>query len=298
MTELLTPKQVALALGVSEASLKRWCDKGLIPTIRTAGGHRRLPINGVFEFLRDRGRVLVRPEVLGLPAATGASDASFERMRGLMREAIEAGDPDRCRRLTFNLYLGGKKAWEICDRVIAPALHDIGSRWSHGETEIYHERRGIEMCRRMLHDLREVLAPPTERGCTALGATLSGDPYSLATMMVEIAMRENGWAAMSYGTDLPASALRSAIRDVRPRVFWLSVSTIPDEEQFLADYASVYEMASVAGSAVVVGGRALNSRLREQMQYASYCDTLGHLVAFAASLQAPEPSVLQDPRPA
>jgi len=65
MKELISPKQVALALGVSEASLKRWCDKGLIPAIRTAGGHRRLPINGVIHFIRQTGQHLVRPEVLG-----------------------------------------------------------------------------------------------------------------------------------------------------------------------------------------------------------------------------------------
>jgi predicted site-specific integrase-resolvase len=29
---LLTPKQVARAIGVSESSLKRWCDKGVLPT--------------------------------------------------------------------------------------------------------------------------------------------------------------------------------------------------------------------------------------------------------------------------
>ena len=35
--EDLSPKQVALALGVSEASLKRWCDKGFLDSTRTAG---------------------------------------------------------------------------------------------------------------------------------------------------------------------------------------------------------------------------------------------------------------------
>ena len=38
MNELVSPKQVAHAMGVSESSLKRWCDQGLIPTVRTAAG--------------------------------------------------------------------------------------------------------------------------------------------------------------------------------------------------------------------------------------------------------------------
>jgi excisionase family DNA binding protein len=51
----LSPRQVAEAIGVSESSLKRWCDSGLIPTRRTAGGHRRVPVAGVVAFLRERG---------------------------------------------------------------------------------------------------------------------------------------------------------------------------------------------------------------------------------------------------
>ena len=62
--QLLSPKQVARALGVSESSLKRWCDKGLIPTERTAGGHRRLPLAGVLDFLvrSDAVQVVEWPE--------------------------------------------------------------------------------------------------------------------------------------------------------------------------------------------------------------------------------------------
>ena len=53
MRELLTPKQVARAINVSESSVKRWCDKGVIPTQYTAGGHRRIPLSGLMEFLRS-----------------------------------------------------------------------------------------------------------------------------------------------------------------------------------------------------------------------------------------------------
>lgn len=284
MRTLLTPKQVATALGASEASLKRWCDKGLIPAVRTAGGHRRLPISGVVQFVRERGQTLVRPEVLGLPPATGISDHSFERVRALFRNALEAGDVEQCRQLLLNLYLAGRRAYEICDRVIAPALHEIGDRWSHGDLEIYAERRGIEICVRILNEFRSMLPLPLENAPLAIGAALSGDPYLLPTTMTEITLRELGWRAMSYGVDLPAATLRAALRDVRPRLFWLSVSAVADEARFLEDYASLHEMASIVGAVVVVGGRALNENLRARMDYAAYGDNLAHLASFARTL--------------
>jgi MerR family transcriptional regulator, light-induced transcriptional regulator len=79
MHEHLTPKQVARAIGVSEASLKRWCDKGLIHSVRTAGGHRRLPLADVMSFLRKSGHPLVSPEVLGLPAVSSRGALAARR---------------------------------------------------------------------------------------------------------------------------------------------------------------------------------------------------------------------------
>ncbi|REJ93532.1 MAG: helix-turn-helix domain-containing protein [Planctomycetota bacterium] len=50
MNDLLTPKQVARAISVSESSIKRWCDRGAIATQYTPGGHRRIPLSGLLEF--------------------------------------------------------------------------------------------------------------------------------------------------------------------------------------------------------------------------------------------------------
>ena len=39
--QLFSPKQIGNALGVSEASIKRWVDKGKIDCVKTTGGHRK-----------------------------------------------------------------------------------------------------------------------------------------------------------------------------------------------------------------------------------------------------------------
>ena len=284
MKDLLTPKQVARSIGVSEASLKRWCDKGTVPSIRTAGGHRRLPINGVMQFLRQTGYPLVRPEVLGLPPTTGRGKETLQRVRAQMRPALETGDEQQVARLAFDLYLAGHTACDICDQVIAPAFHDIGARWQHGEIEVYEERRGCEACMRVLHQLRRLLPSLRESAPQAIGATLEGDPYTIPTLMVEIALREAGWRAESYGIGHPFSTLCSAIRAVRPRLFWLSVSTIASIPDFLAGYSKLYETAVECGVPVAVGGRALTEEIRRAIQYAAYGDTLKHLISFARTL--------------
>lgn len=283
MKKLVTPKQVAQAINVSESSLKRWCDQGLLTAIRTAGGHRRLAVDDVFQFLRKSGQQLVRPELLGLPSNTGQAAVVIGRAREQIQEALISGDEDQCRRIIFDLYLAGQSACEICDHVLAMAFHEIGDRWECGEVSIYRERRACEIAFKMLHELRMAIRTPQPGAPVAVGGTLSCDPYRLPNAMIELVLRELGWQATSLGTSLPLATISEAIRESRPRLLWLSLSCIDSVPTFLENYAQLHRAATETGAAVVVGGRALVPEIRQQMAYSAYCDTLRHLVTFAAS---------------
>ena len=49
--ELLRPRDAAVALGISYASLKQWIYKGKLRTVKTAGGHHRIPLGEIDRFL-------------------------------------------------------------------------------------------------------------------------------------------------------------------------------------------------------------------------------------------------------
>jgi len=293
-TNSITTRQAARALGVSEASLKRWCDQGLLPAVRTPGGHRRLPLNGVVQFVRDRHLELVRPNLLGLPGFTPRTAGGTEALRVAVQTALEVAEEHEIRRLVFGSYLAGVPAAEILDDLVAPAFRAIGDRWAHGAVAIFEERRAVELCIRELHHLRMFLPTPPSDAPQAIGGTLAGDPYSLPTTMLEIALCEAGWRAQSYGCGLPAATLVDALRKVRPRVLWLSVSAFDSEHQFLADYTTLYAAAQELRVAVLVGGRMLTAELRERIQYSAYGDNLRHAVAFVRALHSPVRNELDD----
>jgi MerR family transcriptional regulator, light-induced transcriptional regulator len=284
LKQLVTPKQVAQAINVSESSLKRWCDRGLLNTVRTPGGHRRLAVVDVVDFLRKSGHELVRPALLGLPSITGEGGLAVARARDQMRDALLAGEVELCRRIAFDLHLAGKSVSVICDLVLAASMHEIGDQWNCDEAEIYQERRATMLCLRLLSELRSSIPKPAERKPSALGGTPECDPYLIPTTMAEIVLRQNGWRAQSLGCRLPFPTLIVAIRDVRPQLFWLSVSHLDDADRFLAEYRAFYE--EVRGEvAVVVGGRALSEPIRRQMEYSAYGDNMQHLEAFARTLK-------------
>lgn len=282
--QVLTPKQVADAIGVSEASLKRWCDKGLIPATRTAGGHRRLPISGVVEFLRSNGQPIVRPEVLGLPSTVGQTEVTLERSRPRLQAAFEEGDEEQVSRILLSLYFAGHSIVEICDKVLAPIFHELGHRWENGRVEVYQERRSCVICISGLYQLRSILSIPGHNAPTAIGATMEDDPYSLACTMVAVALREAGWNAECYGSGHPADTLCAALRKVQPRLFWLSVSTISSPQTFIESFRKICEVASSQQTAIVLGGRALTEQIRKEITYSAYCDNLAHLIAFARTV--------------
>ena len=82
-------------IAACEASLKRWCDKGLLPAQHTPGGHRRILMSDVFQFLKQTSHQLVEPEVLGLPATIGRTDRVLERAAEQFQDAVLAGDETR-----------------------------------------------------------------------------------------------------------------------------------------------------------------------------------------------------------
>lgn len=254
--ELLSPRQVALAIGVSESSLKRWCDQGALPTVRTLGGHRRVPLAAVLQFVKESGRTLANPELLGLPGMTGHSEWTLARAADHLVTALVDAQEEVCRRILFDLFLAGHSLSAIGDEIIRPAFAQIGELWDCGQAAVYQERRACEITERILHELRGKLQDIVSDAPLALGGTLSGDNYRLPTLLVELTLRERGWRAESLGTGLPWSTLNAAIEDRRPQLFWLSVSTLSDEPTFRSEYSQLEKTAERCGTVLVLGGNS------------------------------------------
>ena len=283
MNDLLTPKQIANAIEVSESSVKRWCDKGLIPAQYTAGGHRRIALSGLLQFLRAQNYQIARPELLGLPSNTGQTVRIIDRAAESLITALVEGQEEDARRILFDLYLAEHSVSTICDQVIAPAFDKIGRMWECGSADVFQERQGCEFTLRVLHELRGFVSTPAADAPKAIGAAPAGDQYNLATTMAELVLRDAGWHATSLGDNLPLASLGEAIKSHRPRMFWLSCSHVADEAVFLEGYNKLYDEYGMS-VAFVVGGRALSESMRHSMKYAAFCDNMQHLQAFAQTL--------------
>lgn len=283
MDQLLSPKQVAAAIGASESSLKRWCDQGLLTTVKTAGGHRRIPVQEALRFVREQNHEVVEPRILGMPATDNRKALRIDNCAERMAAGLLANNEQACQAIVFDLFLDGQPVSRIFDEVIAVAFRTIGQKWECHEADIYQERCSCQIALGVLHELRSKQPPPNS-GLVALGATIEGDQYSLPVMMSEIVLRSVGWAAQLLGSSIPFDSMAKAIQEFKPEMFWLSVSFIPDEPAFIAGFNRLFETASKTNTAMVVGGRALTPEIRTRIRYSAFCDTMRHLEEFARTL--------------
>ena len=94
MAKSVSPKQLARAIGVSESSVKRWCDDGVIQTAYTPGGHRKIEIDQVLQFLRDTKHAVVDPEILGLPSMLGQQTWSTQEAVDQLQDSLLANNEE------------------------------------------------------------------------------------------------------------------------------------------------------------------------------------------------------------
>ena len=255
MKSLLSPKELAAAIGVSESSVKRWVDEGRLEACRTAGGHRRIALAEAVKFLRASQQKPVRPALFGLPEVLGAESGGLAEAAGKLGRLLGEGAGAAARGLLLQLYFEGYSLAEIFDGPLRQALDQIGHLWEVSSEGIYVEHRASQICLQAVHELRSLL-PENPQGPLALGGTPSPDPAQLPSLVVASLLIGEGFRAVNLGPDLPLPVLANAVLAERPALVWLSISHEGDSQALEHEIALLQEKATAVGAAVVIGGRA------------------------------------------
>ncbi len=282
----LKTQRVATALGVSVSTVKRWVDSGKIRAARTAGKHRLIPISEALRLGREQGFPEANLRILtGLEA--GGPEVGPEAAAALLEKMLREGRKSQSRSFIHSLYTSGWDAASLADDLIRPVMERIGHGWMVGALDVYQEHEATQIVASALRDLVDRVGGEGRPGPLALGATTEGDPYVLAGLLGELVLRELGWQVRNLGVNLPLRSLAHATVHHRPRLVFLSVSHLRDEDRFVREYRSFYESTIGVGTAVIVGGRALGPDLRSRLIFAAHGDRMAHLAEFARRLSPP-----------
>ncbi len=286
MGPIISPRELAAAIGVSESSLKRWADGGHIRVTRTAGGHRRIAIGEAIRFVRAVGAPLVRPELLGLRdlSPTGGAllmaDAPGDRLFGFLSE----GRAKDARGLILSLYLEGQSVAEIADGPIRNAMERLGELWRHQESGIFLEHRATDICVQAVEQLRQFVEPEEPRAI-AVGGAPPGDPYFLPSLLVATALQAEGWRAVNLGPNTPFDALVAACKHHQPALAWLSVSSVQNAGEIEQGIERLAGELAGQMTTLVLGGQGLPDVSTRERPGVHRCQTISDVLKLTRTLE-------------
>jgi MerR family transcriptional regulator, light-induced transcriptional regulator len=296
-SQYISTVRAADALGVSVSTIKRWVDENILPAQKTQGGHRKLLRAEVLALARQ-GELPYRDLTALTVASTRNQPPNLSLLAQSLLAAILRGDGAETSALIRRAYHSAVSIESLADQVIAPAMAEVGDCAVTDRIDIWVEHRATQLCTAAIFDLKSELEARAERNRPiAIGAAPEGDPYLLATVLAQVVLLDNGWEAVNLGPNTPLTSLAKAMRELRPKLLWLSVSHLEDKAAFIRSYRELYRAAERYGVPVAIGGQAIASDVRSTIPYTTYGDGLTQLAAFARTLH-PRPKPPRRGRPA
>jgi MerR family transcriptional regulator, light-induced transcriptional regulator len=195
-----------------------------------------------------------------------ADDRRAGQLSRLYLDAMRAADAPGAFRLAAGALAGGMTIPELYQRVIAPAMHEIGELWAKGALTVADEHLATALTHRVLSALR----PPVwvEAGmkpeATAtkgrvLLAAVEGEQHVLGLRMATDVLEDAGFETIYLGADVPLGALLRAIDSLSPDLLALS-ATMPELALQLDQVASALRH-SHPHLGLLVGGQAASPRV-------------------------------------
>ncbi len=236
--EQLELQEAADALGVHYQTAYRWVRSGRLPA-QVVGGRYRVA---------RRDLVQVDAERRTPSAPKPPSDKRLHRQVERMYDALVSGNEAHARLISHRLVGEGTNLVVFVQRVLVPALRQIGDAWHHGELPIWSEHRASAIAERVLAELSP--NPRGRRRGVVAVAAVSGEHHSLPTMMATVALRDNNWQVHHLGADTPSAEL---VRFCTEQPVDLAVLTVtgPDSIE-VAEHTA--DALRAAGIRTLVGG--------------------------------------------
>lgn len=296
----LTSKQAARFLGVSEASVKRWADSGLLPMEKTAGGHRRFRPEDVSVMRREKlqPQPHVQPGAIRKFRRSDAAQAarhpgskihlSSEQEKALVEETFQtlaAGRTEELSSLIVNLNLNGMSVSAIADRFLCPAMRRVGDLWLRGELGIAVEHVATRTAMEGLERVRAAIGSVEDSNLRALCCSTEGDFHELPVHVAATTLEEQGFEVLILGASMPFFALTDAVEKFQPRLICVAATIqLINFERAVRDYAEFYKLAKRAGCAIVLGGAGFEGKIRERLPADLHADSFQQLEAFVETI--------------
>lgn len=221
MEILLTTQEAAAHAGVGPTAIKRWADLGLLPCVKTAGGHRRFRQSVLMAFLKEQSTAASEP-------TTNDADAWIDL---LLRS--ESGHEIEAELLRARGHTG---AWHRAAPLVGAVLAELGARWERGQLAVIQEHIASERLRRALTRISETITVSPDAPLVLL-TMVEGDDHVLGLALVELCMREAGLRTRWAGRNTPLDDLLAFVGEGHAELVAVSASRASVDKRRLESWA-------------------------------------------------------------
>jgi excisionase family DNA binding protein len=284
-TNYLTTKEVARLCRVSDATVKRWEDAGLLKSERTSGKHRRFRAEEVARFQREQG--------LGQKVCHGDQSvlSSAVRRKNLgcsnttLFDLLVSGCEEETANFMIGTFLQGTELTDIFDDLLSPALRRIGELWYEGELSVAQEHLASRAAHYGVHKLRTSLPLPEMTGKIAFCAAFEGDLHELPAYLAQVTIENEGWEVMNFGANTPFFSLTEEIRQYTPQAVCLSAAYLENLDRLAHDFKQIRETAGRLKIPLLLGGKPFeDDNIRRRFPANFYAETFAEVAHFVERL--------------
>lgn len=254
-----TTIEVARLCRVSDATVKRWEEAGLLKSERTSGGHRRFRAEEVSRFQREQGLGLKRTHgdasVIKTAKRTRAGKPGSDKT--LLPGLIEGSEEATANALILG-HLEGKPLTELIDDMVCPAMREIGELWFRNEISVAQEHLATRTVISALYKLRSVLRVPESRNESAVCSSMEGDLHDLPTLLAQLVLENEGWDVVNFGAATPLHCLADEVLRHAPRLVCITSTVMNDLDRLTRDYKDFRSRIAKLAIPVLLGGRAFS----------------------------------------
>ena len=149
---------------------------------------------------------------------------------------------------------GPMQTAEILDRVLTPALQEMGQLWHKGEASVAEEHFTTRATEHLIAQLVTAAPPMPYNGKTALVSGVAGNAHSLGVQVVAAHLELAGWRTICLGTNMPPADLALAAQTFGAHVVLLG-ATLGFQLEALSEVIAMIRTTAPEAK-VLVGGSA------------------------------------------
>lgn len=233
---LVTAGEAARRLGVAPITIQRWVDDGSMRAVRTAGGHRRIPV------MEIRKRL-----------AASRSGADRQRLTEWL-DVLLSGDAGAVARLLRHARTRGGSWVRVADEA-AQVIVELGDLWQAGDCSIFEEHMATEALRRASAACAADL-PLGHDARRALLTTAPGQRHTLGLSLAELVLAERGWRSVWVGEGPPATEIAAMVAGLAPELCIVAAPFDLQPKALRTLQRSLVRAVSATGGRLVLAGQA------------------------------------------